>query len=85
MTTATMSAPGSRAAAGIDWLFLGLALAATALLVALVLLDGQPASAALVLSGFGLGVAFLKAEHRCRLGALDRIAEGDAPGMAAGQ
>ena len=35
-----------------------LALAATAILIALVLLDGQPASAALILGGFGLGIAF---------------------------
>ena len=47
MTTATLAAPKSGAASGIDRLFLGLALIATAILVALVLLDGQPASAAL--------------------------------------
>ena len=61
MTTATLSAP-ARAAVGIDRLFLALALGATAILIALVLLDGQPASAALIVGGFGLGVAFLKAE-----------------------
>ena len=62
MTTATMAAPKSGATFGIDRLFLALALIATAILVALVLLDGQPASAALILGGFGLGIAFLNAE-----------------------
>src|ERR1035441_7618137 len=62
MTTATMAAPKSGATFGIDRLFLALALIATAILIALVLLDGQPASAALLLGGFGLGIAFLKAE-----------------------
>lgn len=61
MSTATFSA-SSAAAARTDYLFVSIAVLATAILVALVLLDGQPASAALVLGGFGLGVAFLKAE-----------------------
>ena len=62
MTTTTMAAPNAGAAIEIDRLFLSIALAATAILLALVLLDGQPWSAALILGGFGLGVAFLKAE-----------------------
>ena len=62
MTTATIAAPKAGAPLGIDRLFLGLALIATAILLALVLLDGQPALAALILGGFGLGIAFLKAE-----------------------
>jgi hypothetical protein len=37
-------------------------LASAPILMALVLLDHQPASAALIVGGFGLGVAFLKAE-----------------------
>jgi hypothetical protein len=41
MSTAALSAPDTRAGVGIDRLFLGLALAATAILIALVLLDGQ--------------------------------------------
>jgi hypothetical protein len=63
MTTASIAAPQAGAAIGIDRLFLALALGATAILVALVLLDGQLASAALILGGFGLGIAFLKAEY----------------------
>jgi uncharacterized membrane protein YedE/YeeE len=62
MTTAAITAPDVRRAASFDLLFLALSLAATAILIALVLLDGQPSSAALILGGFGLGVAFLKAE-----------------------
>ena len=46
----------------LDWPFLIAAVLGTAVLVALVLLDGQPASAALVILGFALGAAFLKAE-----------------------
>ena len=62
MTTASLAAPDQGAAVRVDRLFLGLALGATAILVALVLLDHQLASAALIIGGFGLGVAFLKAE-----------------------
>ncbi|MBI3433831.1 MAG: YeeE/YedE family protein [Proteobacteria bacterium] len=45
-----------------DWPFLALATGATGVFVALVLLDGQPRSALLILCGFALGAAFLKAE-----------------------
>ena len=62
MSSTTVVAPGAGAAIGIDKLFLTFAVGATAILVALVLLDGQPLSAALILGGFGLGIAFLKAE-----------------------
>jgi uncharacterized membrane protein YedE/YeeE len=55
----TMSATMERA---VDWPFLAGAILATAILVALVLVDGQPNSAALIVLGFGLGVIFLKAE-----------------------
>jgi uncharacterized protein len=65
----TVAATQSTVAAGVprqelrrDWPFLFAALLATALLVALVLIDGQPAAAALVLLGFALGAVFLKAE-----------------------
>src|SRR5260221_2558248 len=62
MSTVSLAASRSGAAVRVDRLFLGLALGATAILLALVLLDHQPASAALILGGFGLGIAFLKAE-----------------------
>ena len=84
MTTATMAAPKSGAAFGIDRLFLGLALGATAILVALVLLDGQPWSAALILGGFGLGVAFLKAEFSYTASWRRFLTRGEAGGLLGG-
>ena len=61
MTTTTVETPAA-ALPRLDWPFLIAALLGTAVLVALVGLDGQLASAALILLGFALGVAFLKAE-----------------------
>ena len=83
MTTATLSAP-ARAAVGIDRLFLALALGATAILIALVLLDGQPASAALIVGGFGLGVAFLKAEFSYTASWRRFLTRGEAGGLIGG-
>lgn len=71
------------AAVGVDRLFLGFAVLATAALVALVLLDGQPASAALILGGFGLGVAFLKAEFSFTASWRRFLVKRDASGMLA--
>jgi len=68
----------------IDRLFLGLALAATAILVVLVLLDHQPASAALILGGFGLGIAFLKAEFSYTASWRRFLTRGEAGGLLGG-
>jgi uncharacterized protein len=84
MSTATMAAPGTGAAVGIDRLFLALALAATAILIALVLLDGQPLSAALILGGFGLGIAFLKAEFSYTASWRLFLTRGEAGGLLGG-
>jgi uncharacterized membrane protein YedE/YeeE len=84
MSTATLTAPDIRPAAGIDRLFLTLAVVATAVLVALVLLDGQPASAALILGGFGLGVAFLKAEFSYTASWRRFLTRGEAGGLLGG-
>jgi hypothetical protein len=84
MSTATLSAPNAGAALGIDRLFLGLALAATAVLIALVLLDGQPASAALILGGFGLGIVFLKAEFSYTASWRRFLTRGEADGLVGG-
>lgn len=84
MSTATLTAPKSGAAAGIDYLFLGAAVLVTAILVALVLLDGQPASAALILGGFGLGVAFLKAEFSYTASWRRFLTRGEAGGLIGG-
>jgi uncharacterized membrane protein YedE/YeeE len=84
MSTATLAGAEPRAAARIDRLFLALSLAATAVLVALVLLDRQPASAALILGGFGLGVAFLKAEFSYTATWRHFLTRGEAGGLLGG-
>ncbi|MGB7691518.1 MAG: YeeE/YedE thiosulfate transporter family protein, partial [Pseudolabrys sp.] len=84
MTTASLAASDPGAAVRIDRLFLGLALAATAILVALVLLDHQLASAALIIGGFGLGVAFLKAEFSYTASWRRFLTRGEAGGILGG-
>jgi uncharacterized membrane protein YedE/YeeE len=84
MTTASLAASDRGAAVRIDRLFLGLALGATAILIALVLLDHQPASAALILGGFGLGIAFLKAEFSYTASWRRFVTRGDASGLVGG-
>jgi uncharacterized membrane protein YedE/YeeE len=84
MSTASLAASARGAAVRIDRLFLGLALGATAILIALVLLDHQPASAALVLGGFGLGIAFLKAEFSYTASWRRFVTRGDASGLLGG-
>jgi uncharacterized membrane protein YedE/YeeE len=64
-----------------DLPFLAAALLATAALVALVLLDGQPASAALLLCGFALGVAFFKLELSFTVSWRRFLAHGDSDGL----
>lgn len=84
MSTATIAATETKAALGADLLFLGAALAATAILVALVLLDGHPASAALIIGGFGLGIAFLKAEFSFTASWRRFLVRGEAGGLVGG-
>jgi uncharacterized membrane protein YedE/YeeE len=83
MSTATLTAPGVRAG-GIDGLFLGLSIGATAILIALVVLDGQYASAALLAGGFGLGIAFLKAEFSYTASWRRFLTRGEAGGLIGG-
>ena len=66
-----------------DWPFLAAAVLATAVLVALVLVDGQPASVGLLLSGFALGAVFLKAEFSFTASWRRFIARGQADGLLA--
>jgi uncharacterized membrane protein YedE/YeeE len=66
-----------------DWLFLSTSVLATLLLVGLVLIDGQPASAALLVLGFGLGVAFLKAEFSFTASWRRFLTQGEAGGLLA--
>ncbi len=84
MSTTTLAAPSAGAAIGIDRLFLTLSIGATAVLVALVLLDGQPLSAALILGGFGLGIAFLKAEFSYTASWRRFLTRGEAGGLLGG-
>jgi hypothetical protein len=84
MATASLAASEKGAAVRIDRLFLGLALASTGILIALVLLDHQPASAALILGGFGLGVAFLKAEFSYTASWRGFLTRGEAGGLLGG-
>jgi uncharacterized protein len=84
MTTATIGAPAARAGVSADFLFLALSIGATAVLVALVLLDGQPASAALIIGGFGLGIAFLKAEFSYTASWRRFLTRGEAGGLLGG-
>jgi uncharacterized protein len=84
MSIASLAASNSGAAVRIDRLFLGLALAATAILITLVLLDHQPASAALILAGFGLGIAFLKAEFSYTASWRRFLTHGEAGGLLGG-
>src|SRR3954471_15152311 len=80
MTTTTLATSAS-SLPRLDWPFLIAALLATAVLVALVGLDGQPASAALVILGFALGVAFLKAEFSFTAAWRRFLVSGDAGGL----
>jgi uncharacterized membrane protein YedE/YeeE len=66
-----------------DWPFLATAALATALLAALVLVDGQPASAGLLLGGFALGIAFFKAEFSFTASWRRFIVLGQADGLLA--
>jgi uncharacterized membrane protein YedE/YeeE len=81
MTTTTISPPASLPR--LDWPFLLAAILATAVLVALVLLDGQPTSAALILGGFALGVAFLKFEFSFTAAWRRFLVNGEAGGLMA--
>jgi uncharacterized membrane protein YedE/YeeE len=67
-----------------DWPFLIGAIAAAVVLIALVLLDGQAASAALIASGFGLGIVFLKAEFSFTAAWRRFLVRGEAGGLLAG-
>ncbi|MFY9599191.1 MAG: YeeE/YedE family protein [Pseudolabrys sp.] len=67
-----------------DRLFLGIALGSTAILIALVLLDHQPLSAVLIIGGFGLGIAFLKAEFSYTASWRRFLTRGEAGGLIGG-
>ena len=84
MTSAALQTPDVRTSPSFDALFLALSVGITAILLALVLLDGQPASAALILGGFGLGVAFFKAEFSYTASWRRFLVRGEAGGLLGG-
>src|SRR5262249_56231938 len=84
MTTASLAASDRGAAVRIDRLFLSLAVGAAEILFACVLFVHQPASAALILGGFGLGIAFLKAEFSYTASWRRFVTRGDASGLVGG-
>jgi uncharacterized membrane protein YedE/YeeE len=77
------AAPASDPARSTDWPFLGAAVAITALLIALVVLDSEPRSAALIVAGFGLGVAFLKTAFSFTASWRSFLVRGEAGGLLA--
>ena len=77
VTADTAAAPAARR----DWPFLAAAVLAAGALVALVLLDGQPASAALLVLGFALGAAFLRAEFSFTAAWRRFLVTGEAGGL----
>jgi uncharacterized membrane protein YedE/YeeE len=83
----SIAATDSAAAARVprlDWPFLTASVLALALLVALVLVDGQPAAAALLTFGFALGAVFLKTEFSFTASWRRLIVRGQADGFLAG-
>ena len=83
MTTATLTTPELRPVTR-DALFLAISVGITAILVALVLLDGHAASAALIIGGFGLGAAFLKFEFSYTASWRRFLSKGEAGGLIGG-
>src|SRR6478609_1180608 len=79
MTTTTIDTSASLPR--LDGPFLIAALLGAALLIALVGLDGQPASAALIVLAFALGVAFLKAEFSFTAAWRRFLVSGEAGGL----
>src|SRR6187399_558273 len=68
----------------LDWPFLIASVLALAVLVALVLVDGQPAAAALLAFGFALGAVFLKTEFSFTASWRRLIVRGQADGFLGG-
>jgi|SRR5579884_1315766 len=84
MSTVTISAAATRTRFVADRLFFALSLFATAVLIALALLDEQIASAGLILGGFALGVAFLKFEFSYTASWRRFLTRGEAGGLIGG-
>src|SRR5690242_18456516 len=68
----------------LDWPFLIASVLATAVMIALVMIDGQPAAVALIVLGFALGVVFLKTEFSFTASWRRLITRGQADGFLGG-
>lgn len=83
-TTTTTLDTAPKSVARRDWPFLLVATLGAAVLMALVVLDGQPASAALIAFGFALGAAFLVGEFSFTASWRRLLTRGEAGGLLAG-
>jgi uncharacterized membrane protein YedE/YeeE len=68
----------------LDWPFLIASVLALAVMIALVVIDGQPAAVALLLFGFALGAVFLKTEFSFTASWRRLIVRGQADGFLGG-
>src|ERR1041384_2450024 len=84
MTIAATEVVASPRLPGLDWPFLIASVLATAVMIALVMIDGQPAAAALIVLGFALGVTFLKTEFSFTASWRRMITRGQTDGFLAG-
>jgi uncharacterized membrane protein YedE/YeeE len=84
MTTATAQSDVAVRLPRLDWPFLIASVLALAVLIALVLIDGQPAAAALLVFGFALGAVFLKTEFSFTASWRRLIVRGQADGFLGG-
>jgi uncharacterized membrane protein YedE/YeeE len=84
MSVATTEPAAAARAPRFDGPFLIASVLALAVLVALVLIDGQPAAAALLIFGFALGAVFLKAEFSFTASWRRLIVRGQADGFLGG-
>jgi hypothetical protein len=75
--------PTTDVAPSADWPVVALAVLATALLIGLVVVDGEPRSAGLIAAGFALGVAFLKTEFSFTAAWRRFLVRGEAGGLLA--
>ena len=84
MTIAATEAVASPRLPRLDWPFLIASLLATAVMIALLMIDGQPAAVALIVLGFALGVTFLKTEFSFTASWRRLITRGQADGFLGG-
>src|SRR5262245_49569828 len=84
MTTLATEAGAVARLPRLDWPFLIASVLALAVLIALVLIDGQPAAAVLLVLGSALGAVFLKAEFSFTASWRRLITRGQADGFLGG-